>query len=208
MAATTKFTRIYQSVASSSAMYALWARHNDAPFDDIRLSGQRDVNTWFEVTKEAFDMMLGLMPPIWLGQGAFAICEAMTDSIHAVFIPAEINGALRFFAGYLDLSDRKSTERLRQAIVERLTASGPSLASRDEKLETIWNTTHRDFRGYAGSVDPDIWDAASMGKRTVLVLREGGTTLVCLEHLNDGEIDRLYNPAYERRSLERAAEAA
>jgi hypothetical protein len=44
------------------------------------------------------------------------------------------------------------------------------------KLAVIWGKTHRDFRSKLN------------GKKSILVLREGGTTLVPLEDLTDTEI--------------------
>lgn len=50
--------------------------------------------------------------------------------------------------------------------------------TRDEALNAIWRYTHKDYRGM---ID---------GERTILTLRQGGTTLVCLKDLTDEEIAR------------------
>jgi len=52
--------------------------------------------------------------------------------------------------------------------------------NRDEKLKAIWRKTHRDFKG---EID---------GVKTVMVFRQGGSTLVSLEGLTDAEIERFF----------------
>lgn len=51
--------------------------------------------------------------------------------------------------------------------------------SRQQQLNAIWRTTHRDYKGFHAGV------------RSILVLREGGTQLVALADLTDDEITRL-----------------
>lgn len=48
--------------------------------------------------------------------------------------------------------------------------------TREQKLNLIWNETHRDFR------------STRDGCRSILVLREGGTHLVPLDCLTEAEI--------------------
>ena len=48
---------------------------------------------------------------------------------------------------------------------------------REKLLDVIYRKTHSDYKGKIGD------------KRTVLVLRQGGTTLVALDDLTDAEID-------------------
>lgn len=203
-----KFTRIFDGVADRSIMHALWRRHDDAPFDKIRWSGGRDVGTWFEISQEAHDDMFELMPPIWLGSSMFAMSEALTESVHSVFVDHSIIGERRFFHGYCDLRLKGAAMSLRAAITARLTGSANDEVTRDEKLEAIWDTTPHEYRGYAGAINPDAWDAASIGKRTMLVFRSGGSSLVCLENLTDNEIARAYNPKYRETLLNRHAMAA
>jgi hypothetical protein len=46
-------------------------------------------------------------------------------------------------------------------------------------LKVIWSRTHRDFKG------------TFAGERTIMIMRNGGTTLVRLHDLTDDEIARL-----------------
>ncbi|RUX16364.1 hypothetical protein EOA27_15555 [Mesorhizobium sp. M2A.F.Ca.ET.037.01.1.1] len=56
----------------------------------------------------------------------------------------------------------------------------PHLIAKTEALDEIWRRTHADFRGI---VD---------GKRTLIVFRHDGPTLVPLDDLTPAEIARLY----------------
>ena len=56
--------------------------------------------------------------------------------------------------------------------------------SRAQKLDLIWKATPSDYKGIAG----DRW-GEHQGKRSIMVLREGVTTLVLLEDLTDAEIN-------------------
>lgn len=52
-------------------------------------------------------------------------------------------------------------------------------AQRAADLRAIWARTHRDFKG------------SFAGERTIMIMRNGGTTLVRLHDLTDDEIARL-----------------
>lgn len=56
--------------------------------------------------------------------------------------------------------------------------------SRDQKLTLIYRHTHRDYKGKAG----ERWGSEHVGKRTLMVNRQGATTLVLLENLSDAEV--------------------
>lgn len=64
--------------------------------------------------------------------------------------------------------------------------------TRDQQLTLIYRHTHRDYKGRLN------------GQRTVLTLRQGGTTLVQLDSLTDAEIaDKLpYSLTLEAKRLE------
>lgn len=65
--------------------------------------------------------------------------------------------------------------------------------TRKAALEKVWSGTHRDYRGV---ID---------GRRTIMVLRKGGTCIVHLDNLTDGEIcTRLKRDTPLRRAYERA----
>jgi len=49
--------------------------------------------------------------------------------------------------------------------------------TRSEKLDLIYKNTHRDYKGEYN------------GERSILALREGGTTIVPLSQLTDAEIE-------------------
>lgn len=67
--------------------------------------------------------------------------------------------------------------------------------TKEEKLKLIYRHTHRDFKGKIG------------GCGAILVLREGGTTLVMMTALTDAEIERGL-PSAIRKEAERKKEAA
>ena len=97
-----------------------------------------------------------------------AMRECMTGTVTSVFFSLSMVGRERFFHGYCDLSDRSSSERTMQAIIERELRPVKAM-TREEPLEHIWSSTHDDYRGYAGDRLPD----ALQGKRTVLVFCGG-----------------------------------
>lgn len=51
---------------------------------------------------------------------------------------------------------------------------------KQKKLNKIWSSTHKDYK------------SEKNGKKSVLVMRDGGTTLVPLEDLSDKEVEKLY----------------
>jgi hypothetical protein len=114
----------------------------------------------------------------------FAMREFLTGSVTSVFLPLTIDGRMRYFHSYCDLSDHSSPGRMRTAIVER--ESRPVKAmTREERLEHIWSSTHDDYRGYTG----DGWAEHLRGKRTVLFYGgQRGTVLKMLDRLTDAEI--------------------
>ncbi|UCI23511.1 hypothetical protein [Mesorhizobium sp. B2-8-5] len=56
----------------------------------------------------------------------------------------------------------------------------PHLIAKPEALDEVWQRTHADFKGMVE------------GKRTVMVFRRDGPTLVALAHLTPAETARLY----------------
>lgn len=122
--------------------------------------------------------------PLLIRGAMFAMREFLTGSVTSVFFALRIDGVIRHFHGYCDLSDGQAIERMRVAIIER--ESRPVRAmTRDERLEHIWSTTADDYRGYAG----DRWAEAARGRRTI-TLYDGqtGSTLKLLDELTDDEI--------------------
>ncbi len=114
----------------------------------------------------------------------FAMREFLTGSITSVFFALRIDGTIRHFHGYCDLSDTSSVENMRLAITERETRPVRAM-TRDERLDHIWSSTADDYRGYA----TDRWPHASRGKKTIILYGgAAGTTLKLLEDLTDDEI--------------------
>lgn len=171
------FHKIFQGVAARHEMFSLFNRHSEAPFDEIRLSGRHSVGEWFEIGEAEHDYMLDLLPPLFMRGDMFALSEFLAGSITSIFLSLNIDGRLRWFHGYCDLSDKGSPDRLRAAIVER--ESRPVKAmTREERREHIWSTTHGDYRGYAGR-----------GQRAVLVYGgRQGTVLKPLDDLTEADI--------------------
>lgn len=176
--------KIYQGVADRRQMHRMFDRHAQRPnrweCDDSTLfSGE-----WFEIGKAEHDYMLEILPPLWMRGDMFAMREFLTGSITSVFYTLRIDGKVRHFHAYCDLSQSRSPVEMRDAIVER--ESWPVRAmTHDERLEHIWSATHDEYRGYAG----ERWLPEFRGKRTVLVYgRRGGTTLKLLEELTADEI--------------------
>ena len=180
----TSFRKVYSGVAPKHKMFALLNSYSDAPFDADRISGKRSVGEWFETDAQSHDYMLNILPPLFMRSGMFAVSEFLTGSITSVFLCLSIDGDLRYFHDYCDLSDGSSPDRLKAAILDRESHPVPAM-SRRERLDHIWNTTHTDYRGFAG----ERWPQDKRGQRTVLVYnKKNGTVLKLLDDLSEAEI--------------------
>jgi hypothetical protein len=126
--------------------------------------------------------MFEILPPLFMRGDLFALREYLTGSITSVFFKLWIDGTMRYFHAYCDLSDQGSLDRMRAAIVER---EAVRTMTRDERLEHIWSSTADDYRGYAG----DRWPETDRGQRTVTLWSPGrGTILKLLAGLTTDEI--------------------
>ena len=165
-------------------MYRMFNRHRGDPALADGQGQHLFAGEWFEVGQAEHDHMLDMLPLLWMRPDMFALREFLTGSVTSVYFSLSIDGRKRFFHGYCDLSDSRSPERMKQAIVER--ESRPIRAmTREERLEHIWSTTHDDYRGYAG----EGWAEPLRGGRTILVYSaERGTALKLLDQLTDAEI--------------------
>lgn len=176
--------KVFQGVASRQQMFKMFDRHAQRP---NRWDGDASplyAGEWFEIGEGEHDYMFEILPPLWIRGAMFAMREFLTGSVTSVFFALRIDGAIRHFHGYCDLSDRQAVERMRVTIIER--ESRPVRAmTRAECLEHIWSITADDYRGYAGN----SWDEAARGKRTI-VLYDGktGSTVNLLDDLTDDEI--------------------
>ena len=181
---TSSIRKIQFGVVDRRQMYRLFDRHAQRPDRWQEDATALYVGEWFEIARTEHDHMLEILPPLWMRGEMFAMREFLTGSVTGVFYALRINGVTRYFHGYCDLSDPRSPEAMRTAIIER--ESHPVKAmTRDERIEHIWSATHDDYRGYAG----EAFDPADRGKRTILVYRpRNGTVLKLLEDLTEEEI--------------------
>lgn len=192
------FRKVFDGVATREQMFALFDRHGDTPGIDP-LSGTSYSGEWFEVLASSYQFMLDLLPPLFQRTGMFGISEYKAGYVTSVFFTIRIRGRERWFHGFCDLSDKRSPDSMRAAIVARETGAVDSM-TREEKLEAIWSATHPDFRGIADETNSQAWPPEHRGKRTILVNSAGqGTVLKLLEDLNDVEIDRLLPVSRSRR---------
>ncbi len=177
------FRKIYQGVADRRQMFRLFDRHAQRPHrwqndDSALFAGE-----WFEIGRSEHDYMLDILPPLWMRGEMFALGEFLTGSITSVFYTLRIDGKMRYFHAYCDLSKARSPVELRDAIVGR--ESRPVTAmTHEERLEHIWSATHDEYRGYAG----ERFLPEHRGRRAVLVYGRGRTELKLLDDLTDEEI--------------------
>lgn len=175
--------KIYFGVADRRQMFRLFDRHAQRPDrwqndDSALFAGE-----WFEIARAEHDYMLDILPPLWMHGEMFALGEFLTDSITSVFYTLRIDGKMRYFHAYCDLSKARSPVELRDAIVGR--ESRPVTAmTHEERLEHIWSATHDEYRGYAG----ERFLPEHRGRRAVLVYGRGRTELKLLDDLTDEEI--------------------
>ncbi|MBX5173522.1 DUF1419 domain-containing protein [Rhizobium sp. NZLR1b] len=176
--------KVLQGVASRQQMFRMFDRHARRP---NRWDGDASTlyaGEWFEIAETEHDYMFEILPPLWIRGAMFAMREFLTGSVTSVFFALRIDGVIRHFHGYCDISDRQAAERMRVEIIDR--ESRPVRAmTREERLEHIWSVTADDYRGYAG----DRWPEAARGKRTFMLYGgQTGSIPKLLEDLTDEEI--------------------
>ncbi|MEQ1956210.1 DUF1419 domain-containing protein [Mesorhizobium yinganensis] len=192
------FRKVFEGIATREQMFALFNRHSDTPGVDP-LSGMPYASEWFEIEAGEYHFMLGLLPPLFQRTGMFGMSEYKAGNITSVFFAIRIRGRERWYHGFCDLTDKRSPDAMRAAIIAHETGAVDSM-TREEKLEAIWSATHADFRGIAGETNPDAWPPEHHGKRTIpTYVAEQGTTLKLLEDMTDEEIDSRM-PAVRARS--------
>lgn len=176
--------KVFEGVASRREMYALFNRHSEAPFDNVRLSGRRHVGEWFEISQAEYDHMFNILPPLFIRGDMFAMGERLAESVTSIFLSLRIDDRLRWFHGHCDLADSGSPDRLRETIIERESRPVRALA-RQEKLDHIWSTTGAGFRAYAD----DRFPAGLRGRPIVLVYTAAQARIwKLLDKLTDDEI--------------------
>ena len=176
--------KVFEGVADRREMFRMFDRHVQRPDrwqgDDSALYR----GEWFEIGQVEHDYMFEVLPPLWMRRDMFAMREFLTGSITSVFFSLTIDGRVRYFHGYCDLSDPRSPDCLKAVVTER--ESRPAKAmTRDERLEHIWSATNDEYRGYADWRFP----LAARGRRIVIVYgRDRGRDFKLLDHLTDAEI--------------------
>lgn len=184
------FRKVFAGVATREQMFELFNRHRGAPAHD-RFDGSIYAGEWFEIAIGDYHFMLDLLPPLFRRTGMFGMAEYKAGYVTSVFFELRIRGRQRWFHGFCDMSDRRSPEIMRAAIIAHETGALDSM-TREEKLEAIWNAKHPDFKGIAGSENPQAWPGEHHGKRTIVVNGGAeGTILKLLENLTDEEIEHL-----------------
>jgi hypothetical protein len=176
--------KAFEGVATRQQMFRLFDRHAHRPNRWENDASPLYAGEWFEIGEAEHDYMFELLPPLWIRGPMFAMREFLTGSVTSVFFALRIDGAIRHFHGYCDLSDKAGVERMRVEIIER--ESRPVRAmTREERLEHIWSSTADHYRGYAG----DDWPDASRGMRMVMFFGgQMGSTVKLLDELTDIEI--------------------
>ena len=181
------FRKVFSGVATWTDVPVLRGHYDDLPPDQL-LDGRCYAGEWFEIPQDLYDEALNAIPPLFMRGGMFAMTEFKGVDVTSVYFSIRIRARQRWFHGYCDLTDPRSPEAMRAAIIAHETGAVDSM-TREEKLELIWNTTPDDYRGIAGASNPDAWQAQDRGKRTILVNGGGaGTILTLLEDLSDDQI--------------------
>lgn len=176
--------KVFEGVADRRQMFRMFDRHAQRP---NRWQGDDSVlyrGEWFEIGQVEHDYMFEILPPLWMRGDMFAMREFLTGGITSVFLSLTIDGRVRCFHGYCDLSDPRSPDGLKAVITERESRLAKAM-TREERLEHIWSATNDDYRGYADWRFPH----AARGKRIVIVYRhDRGRDFKLLDQLTDAEI--------------------
>tara|TARA_R110002020_G_scaffold468054_1_gene692036 strand:- start:4192 stop:4794 length:603 start_codon:yes stop_codon:yes gene_type:complete len=175
--------KIYFGIADRHQMFRLFDRHAGRPDRWQKDDSALYAGEWFEIAQAQHDSMLEILPPLWMRSEMFAMREFLTGSITSVFYTLRINQVTRFFHAYCDLSDPRSPNDMRDAIVERERQPVKAM-TRKERIEHIWSATDNDYRGYAGA----DFRPEHRGKCTVIVYGRPGTSFQLLEQLTDAQI--------------------
>ncbi|MDO1585481.1 DUF1419 domain-containing protein [Rhizobium oryzicola] len=176
--------KVYQGVADRHQMFRMFDRHARRP---NRFDGNASAlyaGEWFEITEREHDYMFEILPPLWIRGSMFAMREFLTGSVTSVFFALRIDGNIRCFHGYCDLSDRGAVEAMRLAIIERETRPVRAM-TRNERPEHIWSATADAYRGHS-----DETAAQYLPRQRVIALYTGAGSarLKLLDDLTGDEI--------------------
>jgi hypothetical protein len=180
----TSIRKIYHGIADRRQMFRMFDRPIQRPNRWVGDDSALYRGEWFEIDEPLHDYMFEILPPLFMRGDLFAMREYLTGSITSIFFKLWIDGTMRFFHAYCDLSEQGSLDHMRAAIVEREARPVRAMA-RDERLEHIWSSTANDYRGYAG----DHWPANDRGERTIMLWSAGhGSIWKLLAGLTDDEV--------------------
>lgn len=171
MNTSSQIRKVYQGASDRRQMLRMFDRHAQRP---NRFQGNASAlyaGEWFEITEREHDYMFEILPPLWIRGSMFAMREFLTGSVTSVFFALRIDGVIRFFHGYCDLSNGESVEAMRLAIIERETRPVRAM-TRDERLEHIWSATADAYRGYSVEAAADH----SQGYRTITLFSASGSS--------------------------------
>lgn len=184
MNTSSQIRKVYQGTADRHQMFRLFDRHAQRP---NRFEGDASMlyaGEWFEITEREHDYMFEVLPPLWIRGSMFAMREFLTGSVTSVFFALRIDGVIRHFHGYCDLSYERSVEEMRLAIIERETRPVRAM-TRDERLEHIWSTTADAYRGYSDQTSPQYLP----DQRVIsLYTKARSARLKLLDDLTDDEV--------------------
>ncbi|MCZ7866087.1 MULTISPECIES: DUF1419 domain-containing protein [Agrobacterium] len=176
--------KVYQGITERHQMFRMFDRHAQRP---NRFDGDASAlyaGEWFEIAEREHDYMFEILPPLWIRGSMFAMREFLTESVTSVFLALRIDGIIRYFHAYCDLSDRGSVEAMRLAIIERETRPVRAM-TRAERLEHIWSATADTYRGYADETTPQYLPC----QRVISLFSNAGSArLKPLDDLTDDEI--------------------
>ncbi|TKT57438.1 DUF1419 domain-containing protein [Agrobacterium sp. LC34] len=176
--------KVYQGITERHQMFRLFDRHAQRPYRFDGGASALYAGEWFEINERQHDYMFEILPPLWIRGSMFAMREFLTGSVTSVFFALRIDGVIRYFHSYCDLSDRGSVEYMRLAIIERETRPVRAM-TREERLEHIWSTTADAYRGYSDETVPQYLP----GQRVIALFSNGGSArLKLLDDLTDAEI--------------------
>ncbi|WP_144578801.1 DUF1419 domain-containing protein [Agrobacterium sp. DE0009] len=194
--------KVYQGIAERHQMFRMLDRYAQRPH---RFEGDASAlyaGEWFKITESEHDYMFEILPPLWIRGSMFAIREFLTGSVTSVFFALRIDGVIRHFHGYCDLSDRGSVEDMRLAIIELETRPVRAMTP-DERLEHTWSATADAYRAYSDETAAQYLH----GQRVIALFSNAGSSrLKLLYDLTDGEITAKL--PVQLRHLARAAVAA
>lgn len=111
MPGSAKIRKVFEGVATRQQMFRMFDRHAQRPsrWDDD--AAALYAGEWFQISETDHDYMFEILPPLWIRGAMFAMREYLTGSVTSVFFALRIDGRIRYFHGYCDLSDRASTEK-------------------------------------------------------------------------------------------------